>query len=400
MDALASGLRSALPGQVAEAVAGAAGDIGRRLGERLASKHDLQTVSAKVRECLKGGLWARLGAGQAPPASDPPLPPSQLTPTPHPAPKQVSSKVSREEVERMLRAHRAAQAPPSPSAADAAGGPAAGMRFKCISCDTDLQPFIFAAAPGALGGGTTADLRYSHLPVASPARNAGQPWTAAVAGGAAPVSPTAELSRASSAGDAGSLSPGGAHVLPPSPLSGRPSTAASRGGAPASWLHRMRRETGGSDGAPVSRRESAASGGAPAPESKPSLTTLALCRPQTAAPAALGGGGGEAWGAGPLRGAADRGASEWSEVIGPDVSPSMAGGSDAGDKAVARSGGSPVPGGSKAALPALPSSPGGRIKAARPSTALPGGGSSTSPVGQGSAAAAAAAAARRNSTLL
>ena len=152
--------------------------------------------------------------------------------------------MSREEVERLLRAHRAALAPPT--AADP--GPAAGTKLRCISCDADLQPFLFAAAPGVIVGGggqlapqpapapgAAANLRYSQLPAASPARNAGQPWTAAVgvvgsvSPQGAPPAPGADVPRTSTGGE------GGAVQLPTAPLSARPpaSGSPSRLGAPA-----------------------------------------------------------------------------------------------------------------------------------------------------------------------
>ena len=111
------------------------------------------------------------------------------------------------------------------------------MRFKCISCDSALQPFLFAAAAGAGGAGSaggphTADLRYSQLPVASPARNASQPWTAAMA-------PGVEAAAAGVAGgEAVRLSvmggPASDDVRPQSPRSVRPASgAASRLASPA-----------------------------------------------------------------------------------------------------------------------------------------------------------------------
>lgn len=128
--------------------------------------------------------------------------------------------------------------PPAPAHTSS---PAAGMRFKCISCDTALQPFLFAAAPGAggAGGGAgyphTADLRYSQLPMASPARNPSQPWTAAVAPGV-----EALAAGGPAAGEAPRLSamrgPTGDAVRPLSPQSVRPaSSAAARLASPARW---------------------------------------------------------------------------------------------------------------------------------------------------------------------
>lgn len=152
----------------------------------------------------------------------------------------------------MLRAHRGSFM----STAEPGSGPAAGMRFKCISCDSDMQPFVFAAPLGALpygGGGGTADLRYSQLPVASPARNSSQPWTAAATTGsplaASPSAAGPESSRLSTSsgaggGGAGTGSAGpplpAAHVQAPGPqqglLTSRPSTGASRLGAPVRWV--------------------------------------------------------------------------------------------------------------------------------------------------------------------
>ncbi|KAI7840130.1 hypothetical protein COHA_006169 [Chlorella ohadii] len=211
MEALGAGIRQAVPGQVSEAVGGAASEIGRRLSERLATKQDVQALSVKV-----------------------------------------NSKVSREDVERMLRSHKVAMAPP-PAAAPAADPncPAAGMRFRCLSCDTALQPFAFAVAPGnggasgSAGQAHTADLRYTQLPVASPARNAAQPWTAAVASGLEPAA--AGLAGGLAGGEPSpsrlSVASGPAAdvpavqvpaVQPPSPRGSRPSTsAASRLGSPA-----------------------------------------------------------------------------------------------------------------------------------------------------------------------
>ena len=236
--------------------------------------------------------------------------PAPLPPLPAP-PAQVTGKVSREEVERMLRAHRAAAAAAAQTAVDPAwAGPAAGMKFKCISCDADLQPFLFAAAAGALGGGGqnggTADLRYCQLPAASPPRNPGQPWTAAVAGAAGPGARPDSAAPLSGGSGGDSCGQAGTHVQPPAPqqsgvLSSRPSTGASRLGAPVSWMHRMRRDTGGSShDAPAgaaaaalaatppagSRRESVNS--AAELQQQPSLTSVALRRPQTASP--VGGG--------------------------------------------------------------------------------------------------------------
>lgn len=100
------------------------------------------------------------------------------------------------------------------------------MRVAC-SCDSDLQPVLFAAAPGSTQA--TADLRYSQLPSISPPR---QPNTVPQP---RPVSPT-------SAG------------LP----SAQPSTAAlgrsgattpmrrTGHGAPVGWMHQMRRESNNS----------------------------------------------------------------------------------------------------------------------------------------------------------
>lgn len=130
---------------------------------------------------------------------------------------------------------------------------AAGMRFRCISCDTALHPFVFAAAPGAGAGAApapahTADLRYTQLPVASPARNASQPWTAAGTLGAEPAAvglaavgqPAGEHSRLSAVGSPAGEVPA---VQPPSPRGGRQSTrAASRLGSPARWATSRWRE--------------------------------------------------------------------------------------------------------------------------------------------------------------
>lgn len=208
--------------QVCEAVQGAVGEVGRRLAAQLATKQDLQTLSLKVGGGY-GGKRRRQGCHtEHRSCRRPTLPPSAA---------QVSSKVSREEVERLLRAHRASLAPPT-TAADP--GPAAGTKLRCISCDTDLQPFLFAAAPGVIVGGggqlapapgATADLRYSQLPAASPARNAGLPWTAAV-GVAGPGSPQA-------AAALGAGGEGAAVQLPAAALSARPSASPGRQGAPA-----------------------------------------------------------------------------------------------------------------------------------------------------------------------
>ena len=138
--------------QVSEAVAGATGEIGRRLVERLATKQDLQTLSVKVGVPASawGGSWLRSIAGAPARALQTwhvlALQRSQLpanawslhTPVagsslptvccrggaPGDA-LQVHSRVSRDEVERMLRAHKAALAPPPAPAADPKG-PGAG----------------------------------------------------------------------------------------------------------------------------------------------------------------------------------------------------------------------------------------------------------------------------------
>lgn len=142
----------------------------------------------------------------------------------------------------MLRAHRAAL----PGAVEPGSGPAAGMRFKCLSCDGDMQPFVFAAPPGALPfphqqhSGGSASLRYSQLPVASPPRSSSQAWTAAAAplDGAAAASPEVPPSRLGGAASVGGAmaatsSATTVHVqLPRGPLPARPSTSASRLGAP------------------------------------------------------------------------------------------------------------------------------------------------------------------------
>lgn len=122
---------------------------------------------------------------------------------------------------------------------------AAGMRFRCISCDTALQPFVFAAAPGAgisgaVGQPHTADLRYRQLPVASPARNASQPWAAAVqmepvAAGLGGAEPSRLTGASSPAIEAPAVQVHAPAVQPPSPHGGRPSTGASRLGSPARW---------------------------------------------------------------------------------------------------------------------------------------------------------------------
>ena len=257
--------------QVHDAVSGAVAEVGKGLERRLATKQELQTLSAKASVCLWvvgcGGVGARgegkhcwrllhlialhpvpsaqlgcPGCGTLPPITQHQLSLQHCT-------LQVSSKVTREEVERLLKAHTKAAASQASAAAAAPppgdpASPASGLRFKCLSCDTDLQSFVFAAAPGAglspsqaQAQAQTADLRYSQLPVASPPRNSSQPWTAAVlgaagagAGAGASPAPSPEPSRLPS-------SPSGQHVLPPPQqhaAHARPSTAApSRLGAPA-----------------------------------------------------------------------------------------------------------------------------------------------------------------------
>ncbi|KAL4422509.1 hypothetical protein ABPG75_008706 [Micractinium tetrahymenae] len=376
MEGLASGIKQALPAQVHDAVTGAVVEVGRglerRLAEKLATKQDLQTLSIKM-----------------------------------------GSKVSREEVERMLRAHLAAL----PGAAEPGSGPAAGMRFKCLSCDSDMQPFVFAAPPGALPfphqphTGGTADLRYSQLPVASPPRSTTQPWTAAAApmGGAAAAGPEASASRLGSTagvGGGGSVasSPSAsasqlpaAHVqLQQAPLSARPSTGASRLGAPISWMHRMRRETGASQEASGhgSRRESVQEQHL---QHQPSLTAVAIARPQSAFPPPAGavvGSGGATPRSSP--GGSQQRAADWQHQKQADGASAnffdaireepMAGGAPSATVAAVPSAGgelaeavsgprsraSLASGGSSKSvtglLPALAASP-GRIKAVRPATA-------------------------------
>lgn len=156
------------------------------------------------------------------------------------------------------------------------------------------------------------------------------------------------------------------HLTPPAP----PLT-------PASWMHRMRRETGGSgslDGGVLSRRDSlqepsGLSGGASGLPHQPSLTAVALGRPQTAAPHTSAGGAGSAgaerpgseWQGSKVAAGLSTGGTEFSEAIREEPpSPSAAAGAN----------------GSKAALlPALSHSPQG-IRAVRPSTALPSGAAS------------------------
>lgn len=114
-------------------------------------------------------------------------------------------------------------------------GAAAGIKLKCLSCDSDLQPVYFATVAGPQHA---ADLRYSQLPAASPARPATQAWSP-LGADQQPGSPGA-----------------GGGVLPPVPRSGQGSSPGSGGGgggggavthraavgAPVSWMHRMRRE--------------------------------------------------------------------------------------------------------------------------------------------------------------
>ncbi|KAI3430254.1 hypothetical protein D9Q98_004850 [Chlorella vulgaris] len=262
MEGLAAGIQQAIPGQVHDAVMGAVGEVGKRLSDRLATKQELQTLSYKV-----------------------------------------TGKATREEVERLHRAHRAvAAALPS---VEPGAGPAAGTKFKCISCDSLLQPFVFAAAPGALAQSTdTAELRYLQLPAASPQRNPQQTWSAAAVpvgrspysrpGSASPSHLVGGNSSSSGSGSGCYAAPAAQAIQPP--LSSRPSTGASRFGASSNgggWTQRQRRTTGTSsiDGAAgaASTGTGEAQGSGPRRDSlgRPADHLLHLQqqgRPQTAAP--------------------------------------------------------------------------------------------------------------------
>ncbi|GAB4815314.1 hypothetical protein N2152v2_002360 [Parachlorella kessleri] len=181
MDSLANNINNGIPGQVNSAVNATVMDISRnlerRLAEKLVSKQEIQALSIRV-----------------------------------------SSKITRDEVERMMR--KVQQSIPQ------AHAPASGVRFKCISCDSDLQPVIFASAPG--GGAAAANLRYSQLPSVSPAR---EPNTVPQPG--RPVSPPSILP---SAQQSQAMSRAGSASLP----------RRAGLGAPISWLHQMRRDSSGS----------------------------------------------------------------------------------------------------------------------------------------------------------
>eukprot|EP00887_Chlorella_sp_A99_P000399 scaffold13.g399.t1 len=191
MEELAAGIKAGIPPVVTASVGEAGKALERRLADRSASKQEVQALALKMER-----------------------------------------KVTREEVERMLRGLRAGP-PPMPEGNNVA----AGVKLKCLSCDSDLQPVYFATTAGVPQA--SADLRYSQLPTASPARPSTQSWAAADTAGERCGSP-GQLPPVWRGGSAGAGSPSGAP----------PHTARVGFGAPASWMHRMRREGQGEGGRP------------------------------------------------------------------------------------------------------------------------------------------------------
>lgn len=193
VEAAAERVLASVPGAVAAAVGDASRALERRLAGLAASKQELAALAAKL-----------------------------------------AAMPSREEVEGMLHALLARGAAAPPLAGE--GLPAAGVKLKCLSCDGDLRPVHLASAGGAP---LPADLRYSTLPTASPART----WAPPPASERPPPLTTTLQS--------GQGSPPGPR---PQPAPAQQHRAGL--GAPVGWMHRMRR--GGEGGQPEGSGGSAA----------------------------------------------------------------------------------------------------------------------------------------------